>query len=260
MGCPENSAPAESVIVALEKLREEPYASIICYPRPSHGELEKRLEELRGLHVSSLEFKGEKQVFGVPVLGKGCVGLVVLACRNGKKTALKIRRVDADRSRMQREARLLEKANSVGVGPKLSGVSRNLLLMEYIDGDLLPAWLGKNPKKAKTQAVLREVLEQCFRLDDAGLDHGELSHAPKHIIVDWKDEPFILDFETASLERRPSNVTSVCQFLFVGGTVADSVAEKLGSRNKKTVVEALRRYKTDRSCVNFEKVLKVCGV
>jgi putative serine/threonine protein kinase len=161
---------------------------------------------------------------------------------------------------MQREARLLEKANSVGVGPKLSGVSGNFLLMEYIDGDLLPAWLDENPAKAKIKAVLRGVLEQCFRLDAAGLDHGELSHAPKHIIVDKKEEPFIVDFETASLERRPSNVTSVCQFLFVGGVVADSVAEKLGSRDKKTVVEALRCYKTDRSRVNLEKVLKVCGV
>jgi putative serine/threonine protein kinase len=260
MGCSENSASTESTTVALEKLRKEPYASIICYPQPSHRELEKRFEELRGLHISSLEFRGEKQVFGVPVLGKGCVGLVVLARRNGEKAALKIRRLDADRSKMQREARLLEKANSVGVGPKLSGVSRNFLLMEYIDGYLLPAWLDENHAKAKIKAVLRGVLEQCFRLDAAGLDHGELSHAPKHIIVDKKEEPFIVDFETASLERRPSNVTSVCQFLFVGGVVADSVAEKLGSRDKKTVVEALRCYKTDRSRVNFENWLKVCGV
>jgi putative serine/threonine protein kinase len=260
MGRPRNCGSPESLIIALEKLREEPYASIICYPQPSHREIEKRLAELRGRLVSSLEFRGEKQVFGVPVLGKGCVGLVVLACRGREKVALKIRRVDADRSKMQREARLLEKANAVRVGPRLIDVSRNSLLMEYVDGDLLPAWLDKNPAKAKVKAVLRGILEQCFRLDASGLDHGELSHAPKHIIVDRKGEPFIVDFETASLERRPSNVTSVCQFLFVGGIVADLVAEKVGSCDKKAIVKALRCYKTDRSYVNFEKVLKACGV
>jgi putative serine/threonine protein kinase len=42
---------------------------------------------------------------------------------------------------MQHEAEMLKKANSVGVGPKLLGVSKNFLLMQFIDGKLLPEWL-----------------------------------------------------------------------------------------------------------------------
>ena len=246
--------------VTLEKLSEEPYASVICYPRPSKAELKVRLTELQKLGVKTLQFNGEKEVFNIPVLGKGCVGIVILAYINGEKAALKARRVDADRSRMQREAEMLKKANSACVGPRLLGASKNFLLMQYVDGCLLPKWLGKRKGKAEVRKVLREVSEQCWRLDKVGLDHGQLSHAPKHIIINQKDEPFIVDFETASVNRKPSNVTSVCQFLFIGGAVAEEVAEKLGRKDKKTIVEVLKRYKNDKTRENFETTLMACGL
>jgi putative serine/threonine protein kinase len=253
---------ARGLVLALsiEKLGEEPYASIICYPRSNSAELKRRLEELRKLGVEALEFSGGKEAFGIPVLGKGCVGIVAIAHRNGEKVALKIRRVDADRVRMQREAKMLQKANSAYVGPGLLGVSDNFLLMQFIEGDLLPDWLEREGKKVLIKRVLREVLEQCWRLDDAGLDHGELSHAPKHVIVDAKSVPFIVDFESASLNRRPSNVTSICQFLFLSGVVAEKVVAKLGEKDGKAIVRVLRDYKSDRSRGNFERVLGICGL
>jgi putative serine/threonine protein kinase len=174
--------------------------------------------------------------------------------------ALKIRRVDADRSRMQQEAKMLKKANSVHVGPRLLGVSKDFLLMKFIDGDLLPKWVEKRRGKTQIRKVLHEVLEQCWRLDIVGLDHGELSHAPKHIIIDKKNKPFIVDFETASLNRKPSNVTSICQFLFISGVVAEKVAEKLGGKDKNAIIDVLRRYKSDRTRENFETVLEACGL
>lgn len=247
-------------MINLEKLSEEPYASVICYPRPSKAELKVRLKELQGLRVKALEFSGEKQAFNVPVLGKGCVGVVVIAYIDGEKAALKVRRVDADRSGMQQEAEMLKKANSVGVGPRLLGVSKNFLLMQFIDGDLLPKWLEKRRGKAEVRKVLRDVLEQCWRLDEAGLDHGELSHAPKHIILDQKDEPFIVDFETASVNRKPSNVTGICQFLFISGAVADEVAVELGGKDEKAIIDKLRNYKNCRTHENFGDVLRACGL
>jgi len=250
----------KALVVSLEKLSEEPYASIICYPKTSKATLKNRLKELQKLGIKALEFTGEKEAFNTPVLGKGCVGIVTIAHRNGEKAALKIRRVDADRSQMQREAEMLRKANSVNVGPKLLCVSKNFLLMQFIDGALLPEWLEKRKGKAWIRKVLHEILEQCGRLDKAGLDHGELSHAPKHIIVDQKNEPFIVDFETASVSRRPSNVTSICQFLFISGVVAKKVAEGLGEKDRKAIIEALRRYKSDRTHVNFERVLDTCNL
>jgi len=107
--------------------------------------------------------------------------------------------------------------------------------------------------------VLVEVLEQCFRLDHAGLDHGELSKAPKHVLVDKFGKPFIVDFETASVERRVANVTSICQYLFAGNSSASkALAEILGERSRLKLVDALKTYKKNRTRSNFEDLLKVC--
>ena len=244
-------------VVSLEALQEMEQIKILGYPRCEQEELKRRLEELERLGVKALEFTGEKSVFGVPVLGKGCVGIVVLAYTSSGRTALKIRRVDADRKGMFHEAEMLKKANTVDVGPKLLETSENFLLMQLIEGTHFPEWiesLGEKEAQPRVRLVLEDVLEQCHRLDDAGLDHGELSNAPKHILVDADDQPFLVDFETASINRRVSNVTSVCQYLLLGSKIAHKVREKLGKLDEKELVNTLRAYKHEITRENFEKI------
>lgn len=247
--------------VSLEQLHDEKYARVLCYPRYNSLEAAKRIRELRRLGVKAIEFSGEKQAFNVPILGKGCVGLVVIAHTKTGRAALKIRRVDADRKGMEHEAEMLTIANSIGVGPKLFGESEDFLLMEYIEGELLPRWIaslkGRGSKK-RIRSVLREILEQCLKLDEAGLDHGELSRAPKHIIIDADDKAHIVDFETASLMRRTSNVTSICQFLFLGSQLAKTVRRKLGEIQSKALIAALRDYKLNHTKQNFLRILQTC--
>jgi putative serine/threonine protein kinase len=244
--------------VTIAKLVEEPYPSIVCYPMATKTELRKRMGELRRLGIVALEFTGEKRVLNVHLLGKGCVGIVTIAWKDGEKVAVKIRRTDADRESMRREAMMLRKANLAGVGPRILEVSEDFLMMQYLEGQLLPEWLEQKADKARIKRVLRDVTEQCWRLDMVGLDHGELSHAPKHVIVTTEDNAFIVDFESASVNRKPSNVTSICQFLFIS-EFSRKVAERLGCREKKTVIDALRRYKKDVNRTNFENVLESCG-
>jgi putative serine/threonine protein kinase len=137
--------------------------------------------------------------------------------------------------------------------------SKNFLLMQLIDGDLLPNWLKTNKDTTAVKQVLMEVLEQCFRLDQVGLDHGELSKAPKHLLVDKTEKVFIVDFETASVERRVANVTAVCQYLFAGNSTASKVlAEIFGERNRLELIDVLKAYKKNRTRRNFEGVLEVC--
>ena len=247
------------VTVLTENLRIEPYASALCYPKASEDMLESRIEELRGHGVTALEFTGEANVFNLPVLGKGFVGIVAIAHLEERRLALKIRRADADRAGLEHEAQMLATANRVQVGPKLVGVSKNFLLMQLVDGCFLPTWLNSQREKEEVRVVLGGVLEQCWRLDSIGLDHGELSKAPKHIIIDKQDNPFIVDFETASLDRRLANVTSVCQFFFTShGAVAKVVMDVLGEVNRPDAIDALRRYKNKRKRGNFDDVLRVC--
>jgi putative serine/threonine protein kinase len=247
-------------VVSLKGLRETNQSKVLCYPRCEQEEAERRLNELKRLGVKALEFTGEKSVFDLPILGKGCVGIVVVAYTNSGKAALKIRRVDADRKEMSHEGEMLKRANNIGVGPKLLEISENFLLMELIDGTHFPEWielLEERESKSRVRLVLKDVLEQCHRLDTAGLDHGELSNAPKHILVDANDRPFLVDFETASINRRVSNVTSVCQYLFLGSQIAEKVKEKLGEVDEKQLIQKLRAYKRERTEENFEKIIEI---
>ncbi len=248
-------------IVPLRQLRNEKYATVLCYPRASPEEMSKRIRELNALGVKALEFTGEKTAFNIPIIGKGNVGLVVIAHTKTGKVALKIRRVDADREEMKHEADMLIRANNLHVGPRFIDLSENFLLMELAEGQLLPQWttdLTGSHVKTRIQEVLRDILEQCWRMDHAGLDHGELTHAAKHIIIDVDDKAHIVDFETASVRRRASNVTSVCQYLFMQSQLAKMVRLKFDEMDIEGLVAGLREYKHEPSRQNFESILETC--
>jgi putative serine/threonine protein kinase len=209
--------------------------------------------------VTSIEFVGKTNASNIPVLGKGYVGVVVVANVKGQKVALKMRRIDADRLDFTHEAEMLQKANAIGVGPKFIAVSNNFLLSQLIDGDLLEDWLQTPREKGLIRKVLVDILEQCWILDEAGLDHGELSKAPKHLLVDKMDKPFIVDFETASIMRKVINVTSVCQFLFMGNSrAAKMLDEVFGKKNRLVLISGLKKFKKNTNRKNFEDLLDMC--
>lgn len=245
--------------LSVERLVEEPYASILCYPHAKLLDVENRIVELRSLGVEEVEFIGNGSASNVPVLGKGYVGIVVVACVQGKRLALKIRRLDADRVDLTHEAEMLKKANNAQVGPKFIAVSNNFLLSQLIDGDLFAKWLEANNEKSLVQKVVVEIIEQCWRLDEAGLDHGELSKAPRHLLVNRDNKPFIVDFETASSTRRVANVTSVCQYLFAGNSQAAlSLTGIIGGKDMDKMISLLKNYKKNRIRYNFEEILNYC--
>jgi len=93
-----------SRLVATSALVDEPYSSILGYPKSSRDELESRVNELESIGVQGILFEGNSKIGKLDVLGKGCVSVVVKAVIDGKIVALKIRRLDADRESMEREA------------------------------------------------------------------------------------------------------------------------------------------------------------
>ncbi|UCB59685.1 MAG: serine/threonine protein kinase [Candidatus Bathyarchaeota archaeon] len=247
----------------LQRLNQQECPHIICYPKYTEAEFKRRLGELKKLKITTIEFEGEKHVRNVPVLGKGHVGIVTIAYLEQKKVALKIRRIDASRVSMKHEAQMLKAANRVDVGPHLLGVTDNFLVMEYVEGILLPEWLealqGKNAGK-RLSHVLRLALEQAWKMDKIGLDHGELSNASKHIIVQPSGLPCLVDFETASVSRNVSNVTCLCQYFFVGSSIAKLIQAILGAHQEKDSINALRTYKENKNRKSFENVLFEYGV
>ena len=149
------------------------------------------------------------------------------------------------------------------IGPKLVEVSENFLLMELVEGKHFPEWLesmNETEGVVRVRLVLKEILEQCYRLDEANLDHGELSNAYKHIIIDSDGVPHLIDFETASVNRKASNVTAVCQYLFLGSQIADKTKMFLGNVDEKQLIKALRGYKREQTKEDFEKILQITNV
>jgi putative serine/threonine protein kinase len=245
--------------VSLDEIFGTKYGQVLCYPKYSEYELKGRIKELRHLQVKKLAFMGKKKILNIPVLGKGYVGIVIAAYLKSKKVALKIRRIDAGRRDMFHEGLMLKKANSIRIGPKLFKVSKNFLLMDFIEGNTFPEWMkmiqGKD-FEIRVKLLLKKILEQCYELDQFGLDHGEINDASKHIIINSKDTPYFIDFETSSLKRKVSNVTSICQYVFLGNAIASKLEEKIKIIKKTNLIRLLRIYKKDKTRDNFNNILK----
>jgi putative serine/threonine protein kinase len=247
------------MLVPVEKIQDSELKRIslvLCYPRPTETEVSSRIRELRSLGVEALLFRGRTEISGIPILGKGHVGVVVAALRGRQELALKIRRVDANRETMHVEAEMLRKANGVSVGPKLLNCTDNFLLMELIEGKNLQQWLGEETDAERVQQVLRELLEQCRRLDEEGIDHGELSRAHRHVVVTASGQARIIDFETASTLRRTSNLTSIAHYLFFGKENSAAIQRVLGEIDLKELQSRLRSYKEEPTEKSFREILR----
>jgi len=243
----------------LSEIQGTRYAKILNYPAAGDAELDGRLRELRGIGVTAIRFSGPSKIEGIDILGKGCVGLVAEAILQGKPVALKIRRSDANRPSMYEEARLLRLANSVSVGPMLITATRNYLVMEVFSGLPLFKWAAGPRSTNSLRLVLSRLLDSCFRLDVIGLDHGEISHAPKNVLVGKNQRTCIVDFESASMVRRVANVTSLMQY-FLFGSISKTLRISRIIPHRRDVIHALSSYKYEGTLQRYRSLLETLGL
>ena len=240
----------------LIELSSDRALKVICYPKADFNEFNRRLKGLKRHGVKYIISEGKSKIDDIHVLGKGGVGVVVaVLLENGGKGALKIRRLDAHKESLLHEAEMLKLANSVSVGPKLLSGDRDFLLMEYIGGQLIEDWLKSGISEEEFRKVVRDLLTQCYRLDKLGLDHGELTRAKKHVKI-WNNKPYILDFETASANRKPRNLTSIVQYLFIRQKLLEALPEKFKYVDVNKLLKALKRYKEAINENNFSLILR----
>jgi putative serine/threonine protein kinase len=246
--------------VPVQKLLGTRYSRFLTFPIRDELQARARVEELSAAGITSIRFIGSTLIDGLPILGKGCVGIVTQAQLDGMPVALKIRRNDGDRLSMMNEARLLRLANSIDVGPRLVVATRDFLAMQLFKGLPLYKWAQKKPvRRELVKQVLSDLLHSCFRLDAIGLDHGELSHAPKNVLVSATGVPCIVDFESASTTRHVANVTSLVQYFLFGQLSWKINASRLFPK-KKHVLSVLADYKRESSVENFRAVLSALGL
>ena len=245
--------------ISIKRFIDKPYSEILGYPKATSRQLKSRISELKRLKIRSISLVGSTTIGKVAILGKGYVGVVVLAKKESRQVALKIRRTDSQRSEMSSEAKLLELANTVGVGPKMIDSGKNFLVMEYIDGVKIGQWIKRLSgvgSSRKLRAAIKNILEDCYKLDMLNFDHGELSNISKHVIV-GNSKTSLIDFESSSAERRPSNVTSATQAIFIGSGIARDVKKIYKNPPKDDIIKALKNYKKEKTRKSFDDLLKV---
>ena len=233
-------------------------AKIVSYPNLSTREFIKRIEEIQDLGISDIIFEGNTRIGQVSILGKGSVSIVLKVRIKNETYALKIRRMDANRRTMLREASVHQMVNTIGIGPKLFKFSENLIIMEFIDGLSIIDWIRQQYlDKYRVLNIVTNILKQCFILDMANINHGELSNLNYHIIISYSDRVSIIDFESTSLNKKKSNnVTSASQSLFISGMISHYINNILNLLSRDSIIEKLRTYKRDQNITNFDSLIQ----
>jgi putative serine/threonine protein kinase len=255
------------VELAPRELSRKEHGAVLCYPGTDLRTFSSRVSQLKRMGVESLILEGDSKIGKYGIVGRGCVSTVVKARIKSEKevVALKIRRVDANRPDMKHDFELQCYANSFGVGPRAIAVSADLFAMEYIDSIKLGKWfqsLKTRTSKKSVKKVIRDTLEQCHELDAHGLDHGELSNPTKHVLIrnDVNSRrTSIIDYETASRNRKVSNLTSVAQFFFLAGWQSVKVRKilgvDLGNFSREKFLQKLHEYKSEPRRESFDELL-----
>jgi putative serine/threonine protein kinase len=241
----------------LDSENRESLKHLLTYPLFDENTYDSRMEELLTLDINSVFSFGKVQLHKLCILGKGSVGLVTLVKHRNKYFVLKIRRTDANRASMYDEVVYQSAANSRGIGPFLVNFSENFILMEFVRGFNIVDWYGS--KKTSNDEILKcaaSILQQCYVLDCIKLDHGQLNRLDRHIIVSEKGKPTILDFESSSTGRRASNVTSVCQSIFLHGPIFCKLKGSI-EKDRELIMKCIRDYKRDMKYEKFEKILSL---
>ena len=130
--------------------------------------------------------------------------------------------------------------------------------MEYLDGKKIGDWatgLKEKGSSSQLKVVIKKILEDCYSLDRVGLDHGELSNLSKHVIVGSKIT--IIDFESSSIDRKVSNVTSATQALCIGSGISKIIGRVYKIPKKQKMITVLRKYKREGTRESFENLLSV---
>ncbi len=249
--------------IEVERFDRMPYLTVLTYPRPNLKQAKSRIKQLTELGIQKVTFEGHTKIGRLGLVGIGTVGLVVKGRGAGDEVcALKIRRTDANRESMAEEFRLTKLANRVGVGALAYRCTRDVLSMRYVPGVDLEDYVKETSGKGsagRIRGLAHALLNQCRKLDLIRLDHGQLSNLRKHVIMDG-ETPFIIDFESASQNRTPKNVTTAAQYLFVGGWLSPRIKKTLSIKDSGKILEALRRYKGEMSDESYVRLLKTFGV
>ena len=107
--------------------------------------------------------------------------------------------------------------------------------------------------------IIIDILNQCYKLDELGIDHGQLNKLDNHVIIALDGSRCtIVDFESASSKRKVNNVTSALQGLIFKGVISEQVNKFLNyDDNKSEFLNLLSIYKHKKCRENFNPIISL---
>ncbi|MBI2650929.1 methyltransferase [Candidatus Woesearchaeota archaeon] len=204
----------------------------------------KTLKELEQSKIKKIRF-----------FAKGKRGLVFTGIYKNKKIAIKIKNPESEAIlRIDNEIKNLKLLNKHKIGPKLLLMHHEFFVYEFIDGINIIDFLASNKNKKTVLKALKSILSQLFVMDKLKINKEEMSHPVKHILINKKTIPILIDFERAHYAFKPSNVTQFCDFL-ISENISKLLKEKGIILSREKIINAARKYKGKQNKRNFENIV-----
>jgi putative serine/threonine protein kinase len=198
-----------------------------------------------------------KGIKNIKYMAKGHRGLVYSGSYKNKKVVIKIKRPESfAENRIENEGYWLRVVNKKGIGPKLIKSTKDYIVMDYIKGVTFVKYLENTQKESAKNIIkiIKNLLDQCYFLDNTGIDKEEMHHPIKHIIISKNKKPVMIDFERCHKTEKPKNVTQFGVFLI---RIKDLLIKFGIIIEPKKMIELLRIYKKNQSKENLDIIKKI---
>jgi putative serine/threonine protein kinase len=114
-------------------------------------------------------------------------------------------------NKIEIEAKFLKVLNKHNIGPKFIKGTKTYVMYEFVEGELLKDKI-ETMTKPKLKAILKNMVKQCYQMDNLGINKEEMHRPHKHIVL-TKKGPIQLDFERCHYAEKMHNVTQFLQYI-----------------------------------------------
>jgi release factor glutamine methyltransferase len=179
------------------------------------------------------------KVKDIRYLASGQRGDIYTGIWRRQKVAIKAERAESKAmNRIGHEAMMLQRVNKRAIGPKFLYSAKGFVIYRFVQGEFIVDYIGHSRKPA-ILSMLCSVMLQLYALDEMGISKAEMTHPPKHILVQKNVKPVLIDFERARFTQKPDNVTQFCQYLI---RLTPMLRKKKITLNKDKLIAAAKTY------------------
>jgi release factor glutamine methyltransferase len=144
---------------------------------------------------------------------------------------------------IENEAKFNKLLNKYKIAPKFISYDKKTdsCIREFIDGERINDYFA-NHSKEEIISVIKKIFIQLLKMDELKINKFEMTNPYKHIIIDKKNNPHLIDFERCRYVEQPKNVTQFLQYLTSGNATVIFKKKKI-IIDKAKVVQLSKDYK-----------------